>query len=114
MGMDTQAVIGRHVSVADVCGQLKGPYGAKSVQARSTHRPDYWVIDFIDRDGAHRMIDLFLNSYAGDDYRQLTEGQSTLVSMELGPTSEAIVRSIAAPWQAWVRRHDGEPWAQLN
>lgn len=114
MGLDTQAVLKGHLSVEAICAQLRTAYGASNAIARPMRSQDHWMVEFTDSDGQHRALDVFLNSYAADDYKELAAPESTLVSMELGPTSEAVVRTLAVGAGGWVRRIDDVAWVPIG
>lgn len=113
MGIETQAVLAGHHDIAALCGRLRDVYGATDIRPRGTHKPDYQMIEFIDLDGAFRIINVFLNSYAREDYKELDAPQSTLVTMELGPTSQAVIGALAHGAAAWFRRQDTGPWTPI-
>ncbi|TPE64850.1 hypothetical protein FJQ54_00545 [Sandaracinobacter neustonicus] len=114
MGLETQAVLPTHLSVQDICSRLRTGYGVADATARATRTSDYWIVDFEDRDGEPRVLDAFLNSYASEDYQELGAAESTLLSMEFGPTSEAVIAALAGGADGWMRKHDGEPWLRLR
>jgi hypothetical protein len=114
MGLQTQVVIAGHLTVEDICRRLRTGAGIETAAARPTHRPDYWVVEFADTKGRTRHIDLFLNSWAAEDYPGLVEGPSTMVSTQLADDSEALLRVIALPSRAWVRRHEQEAWVEVG
>ena len=114
MGLDTQAVLKGHLSVEAICTQLRTSYGASDAVARPMRSRDHWMVEFTDSDGQHRALDVFLNSYAADDYKELAATESTLVSMELGPTSEAVISALAGASGGWVRRHDRDTWVAAS
>lgn len=70
-------------------------------------------VEFTDSVGKHRAFDVFLNSYAADDYKELAAPGSTLVSMEFRSTSEAIIGAVVNGLSGRVRRHNGEGWTPL-
>lgn len=113
MGLDTQAVLKGHLTVETICAQLRTAYGASDAIARPMRGQDHWMVEFTDSDGQHRALDVFLNSYAADDYKELTALESTMVSIELGPTSEALIGALANISGGWVRRHDGDSWVSV-
>lgn len=114
MSLCTQAVLKGHLAVEDICARLRSAYGTRDAFARATRSADYWMVEFSDRDGEHRVLNVFLNSYAAGDYRELGVPESTLVTMELGPTSEAVIKALAHGSEGWIRRHDSGPWVQLH
>lgn len=113
MGLDTQAVLKGHLSAEAICAQLRTTYGAADAMARQMRSCDHWLVEFTDHDGEHRALDVFLNSYAAEDYKELAVLHSTLISIELGPTSEAIIRALASGSEGWTRKHGGEGWVPL-
>lgn len=109
MGIETQAVLVGHHNMGDLYQRLQA-YGATEIHPRVTHRPDYQMIQFVDLDGELRVVNVFLNSFASEDYQELSAGESTLITMELGPTSKAVVRAIASLSPGWFRQQDTEAW----
>lgn len=112
--MRTQLVVEGHLGVEEVCRRLRTAAGIEGASARPMHQADYWVVEFEDGDGRSRHIDLFLNSSAAEDCSGLVEGPSTLLSTELAPDSEALMRAITLPSRAWIRRHEQEPWTEVR
>lgn len=114
MGLDTQAVLKGDISIDSVCTRLRTVYGAPDTTARPMRSRDHWIVEFTDSDGQHRALDIFLNSYAADDYKELAVLESTLVSMEFGPTSEAVIRALVNGSGGWLRRHDEAGWTPIG
>jgi hypothetical protein len=110
MGLDTQAVIAGHPLLDDLCESLAINYGASIVQKRPTRSADYWIVELIEGDGQIRSINVFLNSFANGDVAELGLAQSTMLTLELCQTSEAILAAMAKGHDAWLRRHDNAPW----
>ena len=110
MGLDTQAVLKGHLTAEAICAQLRTAYGAPDAMARQMRSSDHWLVEFTDHDGEHRALDVFLNSYAAEDYKELAAAETTMISMELGPTSEAIIGALVGGAGGWVRRHDRDSW----
>ena len=113
MGLRTQAAIAEHLTVSEICRRLRIAARATDAVAKSTHREDYWIVAFTGPNGSPRLVDAFLNSWAAEDYPGLIDGLSTLLSMELGPDSEEILRAITLPSQAWIRRQEGATWSSV-
>jgi hypothetical protein len=114
MGLDTQAVLEGHPGLDQLCSNLVTVYGASHVQRRPMRSADYWIVEFIDRDGELRTVNVFLNSMAGADFPELGLVNSVLLTIELGPTSEAVLQGMAHGRSAWLRRHEQLQWAQLE
>jgi hypothetical protein len=77
-------------------------------------REDYWVVEFTDRAGAIRVMNVFLNSFAADDYADLWAGPSTLLWTEHRPDSTALLRRLVPPSRGWVRDHEADSWAEVR
>ncbi len=114
MGLDTQAVLEGHPGLDRLCNNLANVYGASHVRRRPTRSVDYWIVDFIDKDGELKAVNVFLNSMAGADYPELGLVNSILLTMELGPTSEAVLQCMARGGSAWLRRHGQLQWVQVD
>ena len=114
MGLETQAVLRGHVTVDAICERLAEIRSVTGIAVRSTHQPAYWMVEFIDRLGKARVLDVFINSYAATDYADLLSGQSTMLSMELGPTSEEIVVALALRSGGWIRHDSSGGWSELS
>lgn len=113
MGLETQAVLKGHVTVPEICTLLRTECRAINAVARPMRSRDHWIVGFVDHNGQSRSVDVFLNSYVADDYRDLNVAESTFLSMELGEDSEATLSSIGSQFGGWIRRHDGLPWSEL-
>ena len=114
MSLQTQAVLKGRLPIEDICRRLRTVYGACDVVARATRNSDYWIVEFQDVNGMPRSLDLFLNSWAKDDYPELPAGDSTLLSTEFSDTSLQIIRASATGSSGWFRRHDSEAWTPLG
>lgn len=113
MGLNTQAVLPRHLTIDKIRDRLAQLDGIQHVLVRGTHQPDYSIIEFVDRLGQGRVLDVFLNSYAADDYRDLTDGDCTMLSIEFGPTSDEVIRGIVGITGGWIRSPDSTPWVPV-
>jgi hypothetical protein len=114
MGLDTQAVLKGHQTTEAICTQLRTAYGVSDAMARPMRSRDHWLIEFTDRDGEHRAVDVFLNSYAAEDYKELAVAESTMISMEFGPTSGAVARTLAQGFGGWIRQHNEKEWTHAS
>jgi hypothetical protein len=77
-------------------------------------REDYCVIEFAAPARVTRAMDVFLNSFAADDYADLWAGPSTLLSIEHRPDSTALLRRLVPPSRGWVRDHEADRWAEVR
>lgn len=102
------------MSVPDICHRIRASCVLGDVSARPQRSADHWVVELRDSNGDWRAIDLFLNSSCSSDYPELGVAESTLLSLEVGPTSEAILKAAADGGAAWFRRHEGLEWEALG
>lgn len=113
MGAETQAILAGHIPVDRVVRLLKseisGPVGVRDMQ-----RPEYKVIEFQKLDGSWSALNLFLNSWAADDYADAFQGPSTFLTAEYNPQNFNLVWSIAAAIGGLARKTEDEPWVELE
>jgi folate-binding Fe-S cluster repair protein YgfZ len=113
MGMETQAILAGHIDVVRVVDLLKKEVTGK-VAVRDMQRPEYKVIEFQKLDGSWSALNLFLNSWAADDYNDAFQGPSTFLTAEYNPQNFNLVRSIAAAIGGLARKTEAEPWIELE
>jgi hypothetical protein len=113
MGIETQAILPGHLTAENVCELLAAECGVTRAVARPIHRPEYKIIEFIDRTGTPQALNLFLNSYAASDYADVFTGNSTLATLEFSPPNFEVLSALAGATGGYVQRIGGEPWAQV-
>lgn len=113
MGLETQAIIPRHITVEDVCALLRSECEATVVIARGMHRPEYSIIEFVDQQGEMQALNVFLQSYAAEDYRSVYSGPSTLLTLEFSPTNYDTLSALAGAAGGYVQRTGDEPWIKV-
>lgn len=113
MGLDTQAVLKGHVSADRVSGILRDDCGVVPT-VRATHSKDYWMVEFADKGGLACVVNVFTNSYAATDYQELDVTDSTLLTMEFGPSSRPVLEALVSRTGGWVRNSDGTPWVEVT
>lgn len=59
-------------------------------------------------------LNLFLDSWAAEDYADTFQGPSTLLTAEYSPQNFNLVRSIAAAVGGLARKTATEPWVELE
>lgn len=111
MGAETQAILAGHIQVDQVVGLIKSEISV-SVRVRDMQRPEYKVIEFQKLDGSWSTLNLFLNSWAAEDYADAFQGPSTFLTAEYNPQNFKLVRSIAAAIGGLARKTEAEPWVE--
>lgn len=113
MGVETQAVLAGHVPVERIVALLKsevvGPIAVRDMQ-----RPEYKLVEFQKVDGSWSTLNLFLNSWAAEDYADAFQGPSTFLTAEYNPQNFNLVRSIAAAIGGLARKTEADPWVELE
>lgn len=112
MGLETQAVVIGHLSIEEVCRRLRSAHGIGDAVARPMHHPDYWLVEFTDAGGERRVIDVFLNSFAAEDYVDLCQEPGTLLSTENRLDGVALLQGVIPPSRGWVRAHEADQWTE--
>ena len=113
MGIESQAILAGHVPVDRIVSLLRSEISGK-VTVRDMQRAEYKVVDFQKIDGSWTSLNLFLESWAADDYAEAFAGPSTLMTVEFSPQNFNVVRTITAAIGGLARRTADEPWAALE
>jgi hypothetical protein len=111
MSLQSTAIIPRHVSAADICIALRGRASVTSVGARQMTRSEYQLIEFA-LGNQRIVIHAFLDSYASEDYADVFDGESVLLTMEASADNVQLLTELAGPG-GWVRTTDADPWRQI-
>jgi hypothetical protein len=114
MGIDTHAALKGDLTPEQIAERLRANCGGMRVQARRMRSPDHWVFEFEVGNGEHRALEAFLNGFAASDFPELGFAIQTLLSMELGPDSETLIRGAALGCEGWIRAGSSIDWAKLN
>lgn len=112
MSVTSQAVLPGsrdHLSVADLVSQC----GAKVVNIQQRYRPEHWELA-VSQDESTIVIDVFLNSWAAEDYKSVMTGPSTLLVASLSPAAADLFRRLAASANGWYRRTDSDEWQKTE
>ena len=113
MGLETQAIIPGHVTVEHICQLLTAALPGSRPAARNMHRPEYKIIEFVNMDGQMQALNVFLHSYAADDYRAVYAEPSTLLTLEFSPSGYETLKAVAGKAGGFVQRTAGEAWARI-
>jgi hypothetical protein len=113
MGLETQAILYGHVSVDQIVRLLRSEL-VGSINVRDMQRPEYKIVQFVRVDGSTSTINLFLNSWAAEDYADAFNGPSTFLTAEYSPQNFELLRLIAAANGGLARRTAVEAWADLE
>ena len=108
--MDAQLVLSGNVGVPEICSRITSALNGADVVARPTHQKDYWLIEVFHQDSSMHVLSVFLNSYAKDDYPELSLESSTFLTLEACPQAQDILAAAAKPSGGWMRPHEGAQW----
>jgi hypothetical protein len=114
MGMSTTAILRGHVSSEEIADVLADSYGAKEVRVAPTYAPRYKYVHFkeVEKEGRHRTLSVFEESYCLDDRRHVFQGEGTLVSAGCSGDSEKFVGILVKEFGGIFQAADiNEDWA---
>jgi hypothetical protein len=112
MGIESQAILAGHVAVERIVTLLRSEISGK-ITVRDMQRPEYKIVDFQKVDGSWTSLNLFLESWAADDYVEAFAGPSTLMTVEFSPQNYNVIRDLTAAIGGLTRRTVDEPWDAL-
>lgn len=113
MSIESQAILSGHVPIERILHLLKMDVSG-AITVRDMPRPEYKVIEFQRIDGSWSALNLFLNSWAADDYADAFQGPSTFLTAEYSPQNFNLVRAIATAVGGLARKTEAEPWVELE
>lgn len=113
MSIESQAILAGHVSVENIARLIKSEV-AGAVNVRSMQRPQYKLIEVEHLDGSWSSFNVFLDSWAADDYASVFVGPSTMVTVDYSPLSFALIRAVTAAVGGLARKTGAEPWTELE
>ena len=113
MSLETHAILAGHIAPECIVRLLQSEISGH-IAVRDMHRPDYKIVEFEQLDGSFIALHVFLNSWAADDYADVFQGQSTLVTVEFSPQNFNVVRALTAAVGGLVRKTSCEPWTELT
>jgi len=113
MSVESQAILAGHIPVDRIVRLLKAEVSGP-VAVRDMQRPEYKIIEFQKLDGSWATLNLFLDSWAAEDYANAFQGPSTLLTAEYNPQNFNLVRSITAAIGGLARKTTAEPWVELE
>ena len=113
MSIESQAILAGHFSVDQIVGLVKSEISGK-VTVRDMQRPEYKIIEFQKLDGSSIALNVFLSSWAAEDYSDVFTDPSTFMTTEYSPQNFNLVRSITAALGGRARKTEAEPWVELE
>jgi len=111
MSIESQAILAGHIPVERIVRLLKAEVSGP-VAVRDMQRPEYKMIEFQWADGSWSALNLFLNSWAAEDYADAFQGPSTLMTAEYSPRNFNLVRSLASAIGGLARASESEAWVE--
>jgi hypothetical protein len=110
MSLNTQAVIPGHLGIEEVCRILTERGRAREVVPAPRYRPEHWEVTLVEPGGANLMLDVFLRSWAAEDYADVWQGPSTLLSCVFQPAAVALLATVARSQDGMMRANESDPW----
>jgi hypothetical protein len=113
MSVQTQAILAGHLAVDSIVRRLAAEVGS-TVNVRDMQRPHYKIVEFQRSDGSWTALNVFLESWAAEDYADVFKGPSTLLTADYSPENFRIVQAIACAVGGLARRTEADPWIELD
>jgi hypothetical protein len=113
MSIESQAILAGHFSIDQIVRLVNSEISGK-VTVRDMQRPEYKIVEYNKLDGSSATLNIFLNSWAGEDYSDVFTGPSTFMTTEYSPQNFNLVRSITAALGGLARKTEAEPWVELE
>jgi hypothetical protein len=111
MSINAQAVIAGHFGIEAVCEMFKEIRGVSDVHANPRYRPEHWEIRLRDASDSQHLFDVFLNSWAAEDYADAWQGPSTLLTCRYQPAAAVLLKALVELRGGIMRSHETEEWA---
>ena len=112
MSIQSLIIIPKHLDIDEVGGSITSAFGGKSFKILPRYNANHKLIELTDSNGTIRQIDVFLNSYAADDYATVYSGDSTLIALPFDPIAWNAMERLSQAENAISRKHDGAEWVQ--
>lgn len=112
MSIQTQAILSGHIRPEDIVTAIASRTGC-DVSMRPMHRQAYKLIEFSGPAG-QVALHVFLESSVAEDYREMTDGQSTFVSAECSPLARATVKLLAEVFGGFYRGSEQDDWERVS
>lgn len=113
MTIEVQAILCGHLAAQTVSEILQNEI-LGTVSIRNMQRPEYKILEVNRPDGTVSALHLFLDSWAGEDYRDVFSGQSTFATMEYTPQNYSILLAVATVTGGLVRKSSTDSWVTLE
>lgn len=112
MGIDAKVVLEGHLSDGDIVNRLASAFRGAHLSSRRMRRPEHVILD-MDFNGHQIAIELFLDSFAAEDYREIHVGPSVLAVFECGALSEDIASALVSDNGGFVMSREGGAWRRI-
>lgn len=112
MSIQTQAILSGHIRPEDIVTAIASRTG-RDVSMRPMHRQTYKLVEFTGP-AEPLALHLFLESSVAEDYREVTESQSTFVSAECSPMAREMVKLLAEVFGGFYRGSEQDDWERIS
>jgi len=102
------------MEIGEICQSLAAAFRGRVITVFSRYNANHKIVQLIDSADVTREVDVFLNSYANDDYLAVVGGNSTLLAMPFDPIGTQCLARFAADYDGFYRQKDGDDWVRLG
>lgn len=113
MSLEIQTILLGHHTAEAIASCLNGHDKATVVAVRPMHKPDYKLLEGVLGTGQEFAINAFLNSFAVEDYAEVFNGPSTLLTVQYGPALAPVMEAVAREFGGYLRVPSSPEWKQI-
>ena len=109
MSLNCQLILPGHPDAAALSKMFSRLTGVLDVRAAQRYRPEHWELAVTTNQGAV-LVDAFLASWAKEDYTEIYDGDSVLLTGPTSPVVEALFEEASRVAGGFMRRHEQAEW----
>lgn len=109
MSLQTQAILPGHLTAAEIAVQLTEASNLRFLGYRNMRIPDHVLFEFEGNGNEILCFEAFLNSWAADDYADILNGASTMLTAAYSLSAIATFRRLLKG-NGFMRHHELCEW----
>lgn len=115
MSLQTQAILPGHLTVAEIAIRIEQASAFKVLGYRTMRVAEHVLFELENADGTVLCVEVFLNSWAAEDYAAVFSGESTLLTLEYSHFAAVLMQTLANSGGFWRKTDESvEGWLKLS
>ncbi len=110
MSINAQAILPGHLGIEAICELFAQADGVNDVHAAPRYRPEHWEVSISTSSVAQIVFDVFLNSWAAEDYSDAWQGPSTFLTCRYQPAALSVLSTLVAVGGGVMRPNETGNW----